>query len=339
MLDLESITVSDSERELLQRPVVGGLILFARNYESPEQLLKLTAAIREVRPELLIAVDQEGGRVQRLKTGFLNLPALRLIGELYEYNQAQGLHMAKVCGWAMAAEVVHHGIDFSFAPVLDLFTLQSEVIKDRAFAADFESVSILARAYVEGMNEAGMGATGKHFPGHGTVVADSHFELPVDSRVAEEILQADYLAFARSIDFLGAIMPAHVKYPDLDGDCAGYSSFWIKQKLRLELGFDGVVFSDDLTMAAAHSVGGICDRADLALAAGCDMVLVCNDAAAAIEVADYLETKPSCINPELSARLKTMSAQTKDATNLYNSQRWLDASAAINELLQNSSRT
>lgn len=338
MLDLESTSLSDIEKTLLQRPVVGGLILFSRNYESPRQLLELTAAIREVRPNLLIAVDQEGGRVQRLKAGFLELPALRLIGELYESNPEQGLKMAKVCGWAMAAEVVHHGIDFSFAPVLDLFTLGSEVIKERAFAADFETVSILAQAYVQGMNEAGMAATGKHFPGHGTVVADSHFELPVDSRSAETILQTDYQAFARSIDFLGAIMPAHVKYPDLDDDCAGYSSFWIEQKLRGELGFEGVVFSDDLTMTAAHSAGSVCVRADLALAAGCDMVLVCNDAVGATEVADYLEAKKPISKRELSARLQTMSAQKKDLNDLYNSQRWLDASGAINKLLQDSSR-
>ncbi|MFT4749166.1 MAG: beta-N-acetylhexosaminidase [Pseudohongiellaceae bacterium] len=336
MLDLESTVLSISEKTLLQRPVVGGLILFSRNYESPAQLLELTAAIRSVRPELLIAVDQEGGRVQRLKAGFLALPALRLIGELYERSPKQGLKMAHVCGWAMAAEVVHHGIDFSFAPVLDLFTLQSEVIKERAFAADFESVSILAQAYVEGMNEAGMAATGKHFPGHGTVIADSHHELPIDSRAAEKILQSDYQAFARSIGFLGAIMPAHVQYPDLDENCAGYSSFWIKQKLRGELGFDGVVFSDDLTMTAAHRAGSLCVRADLALAAGCDMVLVCNDATAAEEVADYLEASASRGNLELSERLKSMSAQKKDLGDLYNSQHWLDASAAINKLMEGS---
>lgn len=338
MLDLEGTTLSDFEKTLLQRPVVGGLILFSRNYESPAQLLELTAAIREVRPNILIAVDQEGGRVQRLKEGFLELPALRLIGELYERSPEQGLEMAKVCGWAMAAEVVYHGLDFSFAPVLDLFTVNSEVIKERAFAADFESVSVLARAYVQGMNEAGMGATGKHFPGHGTVVADSHLELPIDSRAAEKILQNDYQAFSRSIDFLGAVMPAHVKYPDLDSDCAGYSSYWIEQKLRTELGFNGVVFSDDLTMTAAHSAGSVCVRADLALEAGCDMVLVCNDSAAAIEVADHLEASLPASNPELSQRLQAMSAQKEGSDDLYNSQRWRDASAAINKLLKDSSR-
>jgi beta-N-acetylhexosaminidase len=346
MLDLEGTSLSDFEKTLLQRPAVGGLILFSRNYQSPEQLLELTAAIRAVRPKLLIAVDQEGGRVQRLKAGFLELPALRLIGELYEQSHEKGLAVAKICGWAMAAEVVHHGIDFSFAPVLDLFTPQSEIIKDRAFSADFESVSLMARAYVEGMNDAGMAATGKHFPGHGTVIADSHLELPVDSRAAEKILENDYQAFSRSVAFLGAIMPAHVKYPSLDGDCAGYSSFWIKQKLRKELGFKGVVFSDDLTMEAAHSAGTVCVRANLALAAGCDMVLVCNDRAAAVEVAEYLEAKSATgafgdgadYDEKLSLRLKTMSAQKKNLSDLYNSQQWLDASAAIDELLKNNSR-
>ncbi|MFK7864045.1 MAG: beta-N-acetylhexosaminidase [Pseudohongiellaceae bacterium] len=331
MLDLEGLTLSVKEAEALRRPVVGGLILFSRNYHDQNQLLELTESIRAVRGELLICVDQEGGRVQRLREGFLSLPPLNDIGKLYGADHDLGLEMAYTCGWAMAAEVVHHGIDFSFAPVLDLFNCASEVIKERAFAADFETVSILAKEYVKGMNSAGMAATGKHFPGHGTVIADSHFELPVDTRSAEAILQGDYQAFARCIEFLGAIMPAHVKYPSLDDDCAGYSSYWIKQKLRQELGFDGVVFSDDLTMAAAHSAGDVCTRADLALDAGCDMVLVCNDSAAALKVADHLESKKDNSWQVSSERLSSMRAKQKLLGDVYSSDEWRDAEAKITE--------
>lgn len=331
MLDLESTSLSAAEAQLLQRPVVGGLILFSRNYESPDQLLELTSSIREVRPEILIAVDQEGGRVQRLKEGFLTLPPLRRIGELYEHDNVAGLEMAETCGWAMAAEVVYHGIDFSFAPVLDLFTLQSEVIKERAFAKDPATVSNLAKAYVTGMNKAGMQATGKHFPGHGTVVADSHHELPVDTRTAELILATDYQAFVGTIEFLGAIMPAHVKYPALDADCAGYSSYWIQEKLRGELGFNGVVFSDDLTMAAAHSAGDVCSRADQALVAGCDMVLVCNDPQAALQVANHLESN----KPAKHQRLHLMAAENKVGPHLYESEQWRLACAAIGAMAVN----
>lgn len=332
MLDLEGTALAAKEAEILKRPAVGGLILFSRNYQSPSQLSELTASIRRVRKNLLICVDQEGGRVQRLRDGFLKLPPLKKIGDLYEADQNQGLAMAELCGWAMASEVIYHGIDFSFAPVLDLFNCASEVIKERAFAADFETVSILAQAYVKGMNSAGMAATGKHFPGHGTVVADSHFELPVDSRSETEILEGDYQAFARCIEFLGAIMPAHVKYPELDENCAGYSEFWIKQKLRQELGFNGVVFSDDLTMAAAHSAGNIRTRADMALKAGCDMVLVCNDSFAAIEVADHLESEGDKQWPKISERLATMSAKPGLQKDLYTSDQWLEAKVKITEL-------
>lgn len=334
MLDLQGTTLSDQEAETLARPVVGGLILFARNYQNPQQLQELTAAIRSVRENILICVDQEGGRVQRLKEGFLPLPPLRAIGKVYEADAKRGLALAEVCGWAMAAEVVHHGIDFSFAPVLDLFNTASEVIKDRAFAADFSTVSTLAHAYIEGMNEAGMAATGKHFPGHGTVVADSHFELPIDSRPADEILGSDYQAFANCIEFLGAIMPAHVKYPQLDPECAGFSTYWIQQKLRQELGFEGVVFSDDLTMAAAHEAGDVSTRAAKALAAGCDMVLVCNDSAAALEVADYLEGLPESDWAENCHRLAAMAASKRSGTDFYSSERWLSAKATVLELLE-----
>lgn len=334
MLDLEGATLSGHEAETLTRPVVGGLILFARNYQNPQQLLELTAAIRSVRENILICVDQEGGRVQRLRDGFLRLPPLRAIGKVYESDRTKGLALAEVCGWAMAAEVVHHGIDFSFAPVLDLFNTASEVIKDRAFAADFSTVSVLAEAYIKGMNDAGMAATGKHYPGHGTVVADSHFELPVDSRSGEEILGADYQAFAQCIKFLGAIMPAHVKYPALDAECAGYSQFWIQQKLRQELGFEGVVFSDDLTMAAAHEAGDVCTRADKALNAGCDMVLVCNDSAAALQVADYLEGRADEGLSRGSERLATMLANSDSGKDLYSSGRWLSTKAAVIELIE-----
>lgn len=324
MLDVESTSLSAYECELLQRPSVGGLILFARNYSSPSQLRELVGSIRDCNHDLLIAVDQEGGRVQRFRDGFLKLPALHTIGELYERDPTRARDCATQCAWAMAAEVLHYGIDISFAPVLDLFSPDSPVIKERAIAAEVEVVIDLACHYIAGMNSAGMAATGKHYPGHGFVVLDSHDELPFDSRTAEEILQNDYRVFAGCVASLAAIMPAHVVYPAIDSKSAGFSSIWIEQKLRKDLGFDGVVFSDDLSMQAAHAVGGAEQRAELALAAGCDMVLVCNDREAAIAVADWLEQTAV----RGSARIARMRANpAPEIANLYNEEKWESASA------------
>ena len=289
MLDLRGSMPAADEIELLQRDSVGGVILFARNYLSPGQLRELTAAIRQCAPHLLIAVDQEGGRVQRFRDGFVSLPPLRKLGEIFESDPGRGLALTRDCGWIMAAEIVRAGLDFSFAPVLDLYNPASPVIGDRAFAADPEAVTSLAQAYIGGMSKAGMAAVGKHFPGHGVVGADSHLELPVDTRNGEELRSRDLQAFVRIHELLAGIMPAHVVYPDLCPEAAGFSRYWLQTVLREEIGFRGLIFSDDLSMTAAHVAGTIEHRLEQALAAGCDMMLVCNSPADALRAADWLE--------------------------------------------------
>ena len=328
MLDIEGIKIDQAEKELLQRSAVGGIILFSRNYESPSQLKDLVSCIRELRPGILIAVDQEGGRVQRFRNGFLTLPALKLIGDDFIANNNS--EIVRLSAWAMAAEVLHYGIDLSFAPVLDLQSSESRVIGNRAFSNNAQSVIKIAAAYIEGMNNAGMKAIGKHFPGHGTVKADSHMELPCDERKAEEILANDYLVFAELASKLNGIMPAHVKYLALDESPAGYSKFWIQKKLRDELCFEGVVFSDDLSMVAAKSAGSASNRAALALEAGCDMLLICNDRSAAIEVADWIERESVPQN----GRIAGMRAEpAKEIANLYESAKWQKAKAIVNSLM------
>ena len=329
MLDLAGSEVSAEEREMLQRPVVGGLILFSRNYQSPHQLRELIADIRQCRADILIAVDQEGGRVQRFREGFLELPPLHALGQLYRRDKPRGLLAAKHCAWAMAAEVLHFGIDISFAPVLDLYNPAAQVIGERAFAADVHDVIALATAYIDGMREAGMAVTGKHYPGHGTVIADSHLQLPKDERGAGEILENDYRVFAACIDALDGIMPAHVVYPAIDDCPAGYSTVWIQDKLRRELGFDGVVFSDDLSMVAAHSAGKAEQRAALALEAGCDMVLVCNDRAAALAVCDWVERQAPGGPAGITRMRATPAAEIE---NLYHETKWVQARAAVESL-------
>ena len=332
MLDLEGTSISSFEYDLLQRRSVGGLILFSRNYESPLQLKELIAAVRECRKELLIAVDQEGGRVQRFREGFLKLPALQLIGEAVAENKKRGLEVAKQCGWAMAAEVLHYGLDLSFAPVLDLLTTKSQVIGDRAFANNADALVLTASSYIDGMNAAGMKATGKHFPGHGTVEADSHIELPCDDRTSEELLNNDYRVFAELAPKLGALMPAHVRYPAVDENCAGYSTLWIQEKIRDELKFEGVVFSDDLSMTAAHGAGDAADRAALALNAGCDMILVCNDRAAALNVADWIELSGIEGHSRISGMRSEPAAEISD---LYNEPKWHAAKDMVASLTSN----
>jgi beta-N-acetylhexosaminidase len=290
MLDVAGFTLTPEERERLRHPLTGGVILFARNYQSPAQIEVLVRDIHQLRqPPLLVAVDHEGGRVQRFREGFTSLPAVARFGEVYDENPKRGRRLAETAGWLMAAELRAVGVDFSFAPVLDVGRGISRVIGDRSFHASPEAVADLAHAYMVGMHRAGMAATGKHFPGHGGVEADSHVDVPIDERRYQDIYMEDIVPFERMIHFgLEGIMPAHVIFPKVDPQPAGFSRFWLQQVLRGELGFEGVIFSDDLSMEGAKSAGGVVERARAALDAGCDMVLVCNDPAAAGKLLDGL---------------------------------------------------
>ena len=279
MLDIAGTELTQEDIELLSAPQVGGVILFARNIHSPAQVRDLTDHMRQVRPDILIAVDQEGGRVQRLKQGFTLLPAMGRFGELYQSEPERALDLVEECGWLMATEVLAVGIDFSFAPVLDLNGV-SDVIGDRAFAARPVDIIALADAFLRGMHRAGMATTGKHFPGHGSVKADSHVAAAIDSRSFTEIQQQDMQTFLQLQNQLDALMPAHVIYDQVDPNPAGFSEFWLQQVLRKDLGYDGVLFSDDLSMQAACVAGDADARIHAALLAGCDMGLVCNNRAA-----------------------------------------------------------
>ncbi|MEW5787836.1 MAG: beta-N-acetylhexosaminidase [Pseudomonadota bacterium] len=291
MADVAGTVLSEAERVRLSHPLVGGVILFKRNYENPEQIAALCRDIHSLRsPHLLIGVDQEGGRVLRFRDGFTPIPPMGAIGDDWDNHPQRARRMARDAGYVIGAELRAVGVDFSFAPVLDLDYGRSGVIGDRAFHRSPQAVADLAHALVLGLQEAGMSAVGKHFPGHGYVAADSHLAIPVDERSLADIEFADLLPFRHMIDLgLAGIMPAHVVYPRVDRQPAGFSRKWLNDILRGQMGFEGVVFSDDLTMEGASGAGGITERAVAALSAGCDMVLVCN--------------KPDLVD-ELLARLK-----------------------------------
>ena len=291
MLDIAGTELTQEDIELLQAPQVGGMILFSRNIESPAQVRALTDHMRRIRPDILIAVDQEGGRVQRLKNGFTLLPAMGKFGELYLTQPEKALELAEQCGWLMAIEVLAVGIDFSFAPVLDLNDM-SDVIGDRAFAKNVNDIVPLASAFMKGMQRAGMATTGKHFPGHGSVKADSHVAAAVDTREYQDIYDNDMQSFIKLQSQLDALMPAHVIYEKVDPNPAGFSPYWIQKVLRQELKFDGVLFSDDLSMQAACVAGGADARIRAALDAGCDMGLVCNNRESACTALSGIENLP-----------------------------------------------
>lgn len=304
MIDISGLRLTDLDRERLCHPLVGGIILFSRNYESPEQLERLTAEIGALRsPRLPIAIDHEGGRVQRCRTGFTRLPPMRRLGELWAQDQDAALAAAQEIGYVLAAELRACGVDLSFTPVLDLDWGGSTVIGDRAFHADPLVVTRLAGALIEGLRGAGMVACGKHFPGHGWVEADSHVAIPVDQRGLAD-LHRDLTPFRLLIDraALDAIMPAHVIFPQIDPRPAGFSPVWLGI-LRDELSFDGVIFSDDLSMEGASVVGGIVERADAAWDAGCDMLLVCNQPGSVDELLDKWQRQPEMARSERLARL------------------------------------
>ena len=293
MLDVAGLRLAPEEKEILRHPSVGGVILFARNFEAPGQLAALTADIRALRrPELLIAVDHEGGRVQRFQEGFTRIPAMRSLGERWESDAGEAKALAGATGYVIATELRAHGVDFSFAPVLDVDFGSSSVIGDRAFSDEPGIIAELAGAFIAGLAAGGAASVGKHFPGHGYVSADSHQEVPVDERTLRDIEAADLQPYRKLIALgLGGVMPAHVIYTAVDSRPAGFSSVWLKDVLRGRLGFDGMIFSDDLSMEGASVAGGAGDRARAALAAGCDMVLLCNAPQSAAELLEEVKTR------------------------------------------------
>ena len=324
LLDVEGLTLAQHEKEKINHPNTGAVILFSRNYEYPEQLIALIDSIRAARNgPILIAVDQEGGRVQRFRNGFTRLPPACSYAEAWE--------LAESAGWLMASELLAVGVDFSFAPVLDIDCGVSKVIGDRSFSRDSNLATRLASEFRKGMNSAGMAATGKHFPGHGAVALDSHLALPVDDRDFESIWAKDLEPFKQLIaEGLEAVMPAHVVYSKCDANPAGFSRFWIQTVLREKLHFNGAVFSDDLSMVGAAFAGDFLERAKLAQQAGCDMLLVCNNPSAAEQVLDSL---PVTQNPIRDQRLERMQGKAQlTREQLIKTEKWRQYNQMIEQL-------
>lgn len=294
MLDVAGTALTAEDRQRLCHPRTGGVILFARNYESPAQVKRLIRSIKALRsPTLLVAVDQEGGRVQRFRSQFMRLPPACAYGALYDRDPRGGLAAAGAGGFVMAAELRKLGVDMSFAPVLDVALAPSEVIGDRSFHRTPAGVAALAGAFARGMRRGGLKPVGKHFPGHGGVRGDSHLMLPCDARNYADVSRCDLVPYRRLAPLLGGVMTAHVLYESVSPDLPTYSAFWLRTVLRRRIGFRGLVFSDDLSMAGAGRAGDPVQRARHALSAGCDMVLVCNDGAAADRILNGLTGPPA----------------------------------------------
>ena len=305
MLDVAGTGLTGDDRCRLAHPLTGGVILFSRNFSGLDQLAQLTDEIHGLRsPALIIAVDHEGGRVQRFRDGFTVIPPMRELGRAWDANPQRARSLASEAGFVLAAELQAQGVDMTFAPVLDVDHGSSGVIGDRALHSEPRAIVELARALLQGFKQAGMSGVGKHFPGHGHVRADSHHEVPVDERTLDEIEAADLVPFQRLVDAgIGGIMPAHVIYPKVDAQPAGFSPVWLKQVLRGRLGFGGMIFSDDLSMEGARGAGNIVRRAQAALAAGCDMAVVCNSPAASDELLAGLDYQMPAVSLARLARL------------------------------------
>ena len=290
MVDIAGTVLGADERVSLSQPAVGAVILFHRNFQDKAQLRNLIREIKSIRtPPLLVAVDQEGGRVQRFREGFFRLPAANQLGKMYDDHAGTGTQLARCAGFIMAAELVEVGVDFSFAPVLDCANPASHVIGTRGFHENPWDIAVLAGAFIAGMHSAGMKATGKHFPGHGSVVEDSHFTLPVDNRPLDDLRKRDLVPYAALSHQLDGIMTAHIVFNAMDPNPATFSGFWLHRILRDELGFKGVVFSDDLSMKGADLGGDGFERTSRALQSGCDIVLICNDPETAHAVAGKMK--------------------------------------------------
>ena len=331
MLDIEGHALNPADRELLREPAVGGIILFTRNYASPAQLSDLVASIRAVRtPPLLVAVDHEGGRVQRFRDGFTAIPPMRYLGRQYDSDMQGALSLATAAGWLIASELRSMDIDLSFAPCVDLDWGLSEIIGDRAFHRKPGIVSVLSSAFCRGLRDGGMAAVAKHFPGHGAVVADSHEQLPVDRRSYGDLLD-DMRPYEKLIGArqLGGVMLSHIVYAELDPVPAGFSPYWIQTQLRQQMGFDGAVFCDDLSMKATKKFGSMAKRAQLALDAGCDMILICNDRAAAKAAVATLRDYSNPLSLVRLARLHGTGHVLRES--LLTSDEWLSARQRIAE--------
>lgn len=343
MIDLEGTSMTAEEREMLRHPLVGGVILFTRNYADPGQLSALVADIHAVRnPQLIVAVDHEGGRVQRFRAGFSALPPARRIGHEYDANARAGLELARSMGWLMAAELRAHGVDLSFAPCVDI-DYGVSFIAERAFHSNPDAVGALATAYAHGMRDAGMGATAKHFPGHGAVVADSHLTLPVDRRELVD-LSGDLSPYRRLIaNGLPSVMVAHILFPAVDDAPSSLSARWIRDVLRGEMRFQGVVFADDLSMGgAAAAFGDVVTRATRALSAGCDMLPVCNQRPSVVELLDRLRVEPEPASGLRLVRLRGRGGwspeELKNRPEWPTAQEWLQRCAAAPALKLDSGR-
>lgn len=321
MVDIAGTELTPDDVQVLSHPLVGSVILFSRNYRDVAQVSRLTAAIRALRtPALLVAVDHEGGRVQRFREGFTRLPPARSLGRRYDEDRREGLALTQAAGWLMASELRAVGVDFSFAPCVDLDYGVSEIIGDRAFHRDPDAVAALAVAYMAGMREAGMAAVAKHFPGHGAVFADSHVALPVDRRNFVD-LEPDIRPYRLLIENnLAGIMGAHVVFPAVDPLPASLSKRWLSGVLRGEMAFHGCIFADDLTMAGAAAFGGVIERAELAFAAGCDVLPICNDRQAVKSVLNHFG--PDLGSPASQARVVRMRARGEAPANLGADRQW-----------------
>ena len=309
MIDLEGTEISPQERLWLSHPAVGGVILFTRNYRDRNQISSLIYELHAIKkPKLLVAVDQEGGRVQRFRDGFTQFPPMRCLGEVYDKDPSRALHLAEILACQLSTELREVGVDFTFAPVLDLDTGESVVIGDRSFHQDIDAVSALASKFMLGLRKGGMESVGKHFPGHGTVTADSHFECPVDHCHENDLQLADMVPFQRLIDHgIAGIMSAHVVYEYVDKKPASFSPYWLTRVLREQMRFEGVIFSDDLSMKGAHVIGDICGRLQAALDAGSDMVLICNNPQDIQPALDHLD---GYNNPSSQLRLARFHGKT-----------------------------
>jgi beta-N-acetylhexosaminidase len=317
MLDIDSYSLSNDEINLLGNPFVAGVILFSRNIKSQSQIQALCNQIKSINPDLLIAVDQEGGRVQRLEIGCTKLPSMHQLSEYCSINNFSNIDFARDLGWLMASEVLASGIDLSFAPVLDLDLSRSSVIGDRSFGDDPHQVIKIASLFIDGMNEAGMVAVGKHFPGHGGIFSDSHYEYVEDLRSLNDLEKHDLLPFKALKNKLGGIMTAHVSFPKVDKHIATFSRFWLTNILREKIDFQGIIFSDDLSMKGTDSAGSVLQKVKQAIDAGCNILLICNDRLATLEAlnymkANYIESKENLLTFETSHSISWNSLQHND---------------------------